>query len=306
MDIYENSIYMVEHKPDPSASLALQAIGATKYPGAGVADGHGFPVYELSDETRIFITGFNAESPLYANVGETVKKTRVAQAQEVLKKYRKLKGDLTLFNTTENPTSISKATFMVYDGQTLHTDNADNAMNLYVSLLAGYLCPKGKEGAPEFVDSNYVVLDATGNRKETDSVATDSFAAMDSFNEFLKQRGENDKLVNVLYYMDINLADNATDEAYQAVFVNRILQEKSRLAEFTERAKEVDTNKGFEKLEIYKRLSKMKGKSPKLTKQPMQPYFYNSVEVGADLKGAAINIAQNPSLAEVKEEILGG
>jgi hypothetical protein len=57
-------------------------------------------------------------------------------------------------------------------------------------------------------------------------------------------------------------------------------------------------------MEIYRVLSEMKGKSQKLTKEAKRPFYYNGIEIGVDLKGAAANIVQKPELEEVKEELL--
>ena len=304
LDVYSNSVYAVKHKPDPTAPTGLKSLKATKFPGEGVSDDHGFPVYELSNGERIFVTGFDEDAPLYYNMDEVTKKAAVADAKKVLANYRKLKGVSDLYDRRHNIESIKNATFTVYHEQTFHTDNPEDALSLYVSLLYGKLCPKGKEGSPLFIDANYVVYNATGDAKEADSVAVSAFEAMKAFETLLAERKDNNKLVNVLFYMDIRVADKMNDDAFKALFINKIFNDADRTQEFYKRVKEVLTDKGYQRMEIYRVLSEMKGKSQKLTKEAKRPFYYNGIEIGVDLKGAAANIVQKPELEEVKEELL--
>jgi hypothetical protein len=304
VDVYSDSVYVVKHKPDPTAPTGLKALNATKYPGAGISDDHGFPTHALSNGDRIFVTGFDADAPLYNSMDEATKKKALANAQRVLKNYRNLKGVPDLFDRKNNLDSIKTAMFTVYDGQNFHTGNPEDVMNLYVSLLSGKLCPKGKEGSPLFVDTNYIVYNATGDAKEADTTAISAFEAMKAFETLLGERKENNKLINVLYYMDITATENLSDDAFKALFINRIFNDSNRTQEFYKKVKEVLTDKGYQRMEIYRLLAKMQGKSSKLTKEPKRPFYYNGIEVGVDLKGAASNIAQNPELEEVKAELL--
>jgi hypothetical protein len=301
-DVYENSIYLVKHKPDPTAPTGLQRIGATKYPGEGIGEQFGFPIVEIGSTGRtVYLTGFTQDSPLYSKMPEAEAKQHLKRAQALLKSYRSYVSDSTAFDVTQNEDSLSAPNFQVKNDQILHTSDPENAMNLYVSLLSGRLCPKDRVGHPEFMDASYVVVDASSSRKDSEEVAVTSFQALSVFSELMKDNKE--KLIDILFYMDINMADNAPDEAYQAVFMNKVFNDKNKVNEFIERVEEAEREKGHLKMIVYRKLNKIKGKSNELTKEPRKNYYYKGIDIGPDLRSAAMNISTKKELEEVLESL---
>ena len=301
-DVYEDSIYLVKHKPDPTAPTGLQRINATKYPGDGIGENFGFPIVEIGSTGRtVYLTGFTKDSPLYSKMPEAEAKQHLTRAQALLKSYRSYVSDPTAFDTAENEESLSAPTFQVKNEQIFHTSDPENAMNLYVALLSGRLCPKDKVGSPEFIDSSYIVVDASSSRKDSEEVAVTSFQALSVFSELMKDNKE--KLIDILFYMDINMADNAPDEAYQAVFMNKVFNDKNKVTEFIERVEEAGREKGHLKMIVYRKLNKIKGKTNELTKEPRKNYYYKGIDIGPDLRSAAINISTNRDLSEVLESL---
>jgi len=174
-------------------------------------------------------------------------------------------------------------------------------MEIYFGLLTNKLTPKVQEANTKFNDSSYLVVDINKDVKVKDERALEKFKAVGSFTNLLSS--DKERLLSMLSYSGINPSKSVDDVTLISMFNYYLDQgQDDRIIMFNSLVEETETEKGLEKVFIYRQLRALIA-TGKVTKTSGL-YYYDGTEIGPDLKQAAESIVKNSKLAGVKKEIM--
>lgn len=302
--VYANSMYLTKDKPDMDAPTGFIEARTTKLPSDGVDDVFHFNYVTTSERgDGSWDTGFYETSPCYRNLSQEEAKKRVKMVVEnVLKPYRKHRAKADLFDIGDEENFL-RYSFRVASGKRYNTKDPEDVMNLYVALLAGYLTPEGLVGDPRYSQSAFVVVDENKAVRHRDEVGSNAFEAVTAYSFLESQKPE--LLLCILDYMDMpRVSESIPKETKQAMFFQMVSQSAETTRQFLQYTKEAETDTGAALFYVYSKLKKMAGKGGKFQRADGKEFFYGEEPVGADIKTAATNIAKNPRLSKIKQEIL--
>lgn len=307
--VRENSSYVIKDKRDmdaPSGFINYKG-GVSKLPSKGVSEMFQvrFVPTDASGKNGVWDTGFDEFSPCYADV-PNVEAKAIAKGltTHVLEPYRKATGNPEAFEKKLGDHSFfDSLNFKIYAGKTYNTNNPKDRLELYFGLRTGQLTPKGQEGNTKFNDSAYVVIDIEGNTKVQNEKAIEKFKAIGSFTGMLTS--DRIRLQSILRYLNVNFAPNIDDMTLLGMFNDKVESNgvEGFVNQFNKLVEETNDKQGLEKVLLYSKLrdTNLRGK---LEKSTSGVYFYDGIEIGADLKNAAIAIAKESKLIQVKKALL--
>lgn len=298
-----NSTYVIKDKRDMDAPTGYIKAGITKLPSKGVSES--FQVNFVSRDngrTGIWDTGFFEYSPCYRDLDNSSTKPIVAALKKnLLTPYRQAVGNATAFEQ-ENEEFFKKSNFKVYTGKTYNTSDPIEAMELYFGLMTYQVTPKGQEGNTIYDDSSYIVVDINKDANIKDERALGKFTAIGAFSAMLK--ADKERLISILNYSGMTFAKGIDDTTLIGMF-NDYLEgsNEDRTINFNALVEETESKDGLEKLFLYKTLKEQYVKGGKVSKVSGL-YFYDDVEIGSDLKNAALNVTKQSKLIHIKKELL--
>ena len=301
-EVKKDSIYVVKDKRDMDAPSGFIKAGVSKLPSKGVGDT--FQVRFISRDggrTGTWDTGFYEFSHCYkAQDKDSVKPLITSLKKNVLEPFRKAIGDPLAFEQ-ENEKFFLKQRFSIFSGKVFNTSDPVDTMELYFGLLTNQLTPKGQEGNTKFNDSSYVVVDINKDVKVKDERALEKFKAVGSFTNLLSS--DKERLLAMLSYAGINPSKSVDDVTLISMFNDYLDQgQDDRIIMFNALVTETETEKGLEKVFIYKQLRSLIA-TGKVTKTSGL-YYYDGNEIGPDLKQASESIVKNSKFAGIKKEIM--
>jgi len=301
-EVKKDSIYVVKDKRDMDAPSGFIKAGVSKLPSKGVGDT--FQVRFISRDggrSGTWDTGFYEFSHCYKTQDkDSVKPLITALRRNVLEPYRKAIGDSTAFEQ-DNEKFFLKQRFTAFSGRVYNTNDPVDTIELYFGLLTNQLTPKGQEGNTMYNDSSYTIVDINKDVKIKDERALEKFKAVGSFTNLLSS--DKERLLAMLSYSDINPSKTVDDITLISMFSTYLDQgQDDNIIMFNALVEETETEKGLEKVYVYKELRKLIS-TGKVTKTSGL-YYYDSNEIGPDLKQAASSIVKNSKFAGIKKEIM--
>ena len=308
--VYAGRTYKIIDKTDGDAPSGFVKEGVSKLPSDGIDESFGFVFIPHPGQSKrgVWNTGFHNASACYKGMESKEIAAIVKQRTEnVLKPYRQAAGEPDALSL-ENPASLDSTSFSVYSGKLFHMDLAEHVMGIYAALITKSVAPKGQEKSAEYSRASYVVVDVTkeNHEKEDDSVSI--MSAISEFNALYDT--DKEKLDVVLEWVKLGkYPANCNKKTMSGIFYQTITSgkdsaQKCRL--FLEAIDESENTKDRDKMYIFKMLTDMNGRNPKLKVGERGKIFFGEHEVGADFRTAAEQIAKNPDLAMVRSEILTG
>lgn len=303
--VRQDSKYVLKDKRDMDAPSGYIQVGVTKLPSKGVSES--FQVKWISSDASgkhgVWDTGFDAYSPCYKDVTRSEAEIIAAGlVQNLLEPYRTATGNPLAFEKTAGDhTFFDGLNFKIYSGKTYNTSDPKDAMEVYFGLLTGQMTPKGQEGNTKYNDSSYVLVDIDMDHKVKDERAISKFAAIGAFTAMLVS--DKELLYSMLTYLGITISKNIDETTLIGMFNDKLESNIDDITtSFNRLVEDSKTKPGREKLVIYSILKDkaLKGKLEKVS----GIYFYDSIEIGADLKNAAEAITKNSKLANVKKQLL--
>jgi len=302
--VMSDSTYLVADKMDYNAPTGLQEKGVTKIPSDGVGNTFQCPYKKTSSKDGIWDTGFYEHSPCYSGRSKEEVKIIVKTLQKtVVDPYRSFIGKPEALQQHDNEFFDSHM-WMVEEGQVFKTDNPEHVLALYFALRNRELVPKKLKGDSAFADAAYVIIDIGEKLKKRDEDASSMFKAIGVFE--VLYANDQPKLDTILYYINRNMAEGTSVDAYRGMFKAYLESSPANIETFNKIVEESDSETGMAKLNIYYALKSRNIKNSKVSKGSAGTIFYESTEVGVDLKAAAENIAKRSDLADIKREILLG
>ena len=303
--VRQDSKYVLKDKRDMDAPSGYIQVGVTKLPSKGVSES--FQVKWISSDASgkhgVWDTGFDAYSPCYKDVTRAdAEIISAGLVESLLEPYRTATGNPLAFEKTNGDhTFFDGLNFKIYSGKTYSTSDPKDAMEVYFGLLTGQMTPKGQEGNTKYNDSSYVLVDIDMDHKVKDERAISKFSAIGAFTAMLIS--DKELLYSMLTYLGITISKSIDETTLIGMFNDKLESNIDDIAtSFNRLVEESKTKPGREKLVIYSILKDkaLKGKLEKVS----GIYFYDEVEIGADLKNAAEAISKNSKLANVKKQLL--
>lgn len=302
--VMEDSIYLVADKMDYNAPTGLQEKGVTKLPSDGVGNTFQCPYKRTSSKDGIWDTGFYVHSPCYSGIPKAQTEVIVAAlTKNIVEPYRALIGRDDALSQHDNEFFDSHM-WMVEEGHIFKTNNPHDVLSLYFALRNREVVPKKLKGDSAFADAAYIIIDMDEKRKKSDEDASNMFKAIGVFEALY----ENDKstLDMILYYVNRNMSADTDVSAYRGMFKAYLESSPANVESFNKLVADAKSETGMARLNIYHALKSRDIKNPKVSKGAAGTILYENTEVGVDLKSAAANIAKNPTLADIKRDILLG
>lgn len=298
--VKKGHVYLVKNKPDGDAPSGYIKEGSTKLPSVGVPDAFQFP---YDREAKIWNTGFYPTSKCYRGMEKGVIDLAVKQAVEnVLEPYKEHVSDDTVFNQKDDTSfQDERHLFSIHAEKSFSTENPLQVLELYVALLGRQLTPIDKVGQPLYMESNFVILDATSKSEQTLTAASLFFEAVDTFGKmYIKDK---ELTCAVLNYIGYNALLTTPKEVLQSMLMHKLQDNTAELKTFIRTMEEATTEKGGYKFRIYN-LFKFKGNRMKELAMRGNKVYWNDEEIGPGYKEAAESLVSNPAFAEVREQVM--
>jgi len=303
LEIMSDTMYIVADKIDYSAPSGFQEAGVTKLPSDGV--GHTFhaPYKRTSKFDGVWNTGFYELSPCYQGVSRDKVKIIVKNLMaNVVMPYRAAIGKADALNE-HNHDFFDKYNWTVQVGDIYRTENPLDVVALYMALIQREVMPKAKKGDSAFAETPYVVVDVSEKTKKSEEKANKEFEAIGMFEILYKQ--ERARLDLILYYIGgATFTADTSQAAYRSLFKNYLAALPTNIEMFMGFVEKTDKEKGLAELNIYKKLKVRHINDPKIRKTAAGMIYYDQTELGSSLKNAAEAVAKDPSMSEIKKEIL--
>ena len=305
--VYKNHTYTIVDKPDSDAPDGFRRMGITKLPHDGV--GETFHCRWISSgigsDEGVWDTGFYIYSPCYSGMDDARAKLIVsALKKNVVDPYEKSVGKTGVLDHN-NDAFWTKQRFFVESDKVYDMNNPKDVLALYMGLLTFQITPQGQEGDSKYRDSSYILVDTTKKRKLKEEKSVEKFEAIGLFYEATRQ--EPDKLVAIMQYLGMNVNPNADSVTLMNMFDQYLEGDVSKIKAFRNVMDECNTDEGYSKVLIYKKLrEEMNKPKSKVHRTPKGVYFFEDRELGGDLKSSAERISREEKLHSVKQELLKG
>ena len=304
-EVYSNSVYVIEGKPDYTAPSGFIAKGVTALPSADIDKTYPGPFIESSPGSTdgIWDTGFYPMSPCYATFSEEEKKViSAARKKNILAKYKTLVGDADALDHTDHK-GWNKFSFTLRLDKLYNTSNAKDLMELYMAIHTGVLCPKGKERSHKYSRAAYTIVDKAKQSISKKTAKLSEFEAIERFS--LLWANDQVRLKDVLVYIGITFSDNIEKADLVSVFSTYLSGGPDKIEVFMNTTDRSEKDTGYSEIKLFRNLKELSRKGvSKLTKSPNGIYFYDGFEVGPDLKSASKNIIMNKEFLHIKNELV--
>lgn len=305
LSIKKGASYKVANKFDGNAPSGFQKERTTKLPSVDVANTIQLPFVVSNRATGegVFDTGLHKYSPCYKGLDEKLVSEKIKMLEKYLvKPYEEAKG-------IEGKLSQSNEDFWnnhlvnLWSGRYFNPEDPEDMLDLYISMMAGELCPEGQEGNPKYANADFVIIDKIKERSVKQRKAKSTVSAIGQFYILLKENPQ--KLIHILRYIGIsNVTDKAEEDALTAWFT-QWLDTHDRNMEIFENLLEKCEEETFEEVVfLHSKLKRIVETKKGIAKNSVGDYVYNGHALGKDLKHVAQNLVSSPDLAEIKAQIL--
>lgn len=302
-NVYSDSTYLVSDKKDGDAPTGFVEAGLSKLPHDGVDEVFEIPSREIAPGVYKWDTGFYEYSPCYGDMPIEEQKIVIKNLQKnVVEPYRRFLGDNEIFNNSKTE-NYSGLLFRVWTGKIFRTESPADRLELYFAILAKQITPPGLEGDSRYRPSFYTLYDTTKKAKQRDENNLSFFKAAGVFSTLYTQ--DKHILSAILTWIGMPKYSKSIDEGtLTSIFHDYVHSNPDRVSSFLNTVSDVDNDLFKEKIIIYQNLKDKLIKTGKLQRSTNGLYFYDNVEVGADIKSAAENISKNPAFRTIKEEVI--
>lgn len=294
-EIKLGTIYQVMPKYDGSAPDGWRKERTTK---ALAPWGKNIEAIPFHENMKVWDTGLYKDSPVFKFKKEEEVQQIVDFVQENI--VSKLEGNFynkgTLDHRDNKDSYWDNYGIELYNGRIFNTDDPKQLLDLYLSIVHGKLCPKGKaESSPYYPFAQYTVE----NKEQSKSVKQENelitMEAMGLFYSLLNSSKKNLKLV--LNYVGVKVPEKANDGIYTTSFTSFIDHKNdSRLNKenFIEAVKMVNDPKKYQELYFYDVLNKLYRK--KVVTKDREFVMFEGTKLGTSFKEAAKKVASDNNL----------
>lgn len=305
LTIREDSVYVVTHKPDPSAPSGFIKEGATKLPSPHVTDTFqcGYVVINKSDFSGLWDTGFYKESPCYRGRDLNEVEEIVANLRKyIVEPYERVYGRGVLDH--QNDDFWGKYWVTVSEGTIANTADPAQLLSLYIALRTFKLTPKGSENEHMFNRSQFCVVDKNSVVSKREEESDKHIQVIFDFHSMLTDNKE--LLLKVLRFSGFNSTSSTiSDNTLKASFLHWVTESSSKadnVNRFIKAMEIANDDKKSDILYIYDRLVDLNIKG-KISRHNGE-YRFESESLGMDLKEAAKNLHLKSDLRDLKAKLL--
>lgn len=302
-DLKLDTIYQVMPKYDGSAPDGWRKERTTKALAPWGRNIEGIP---FNDHKKVWDTGLYESSPSLSN-------RREEEVNDILSFVEKnivrplednLYGEGALDHKDVKDSFWLDYSIDLYNGRIFNTSDPRQLLDLYLCILHGKLCPKGKaESSPYYPFAQFTVE----NKEHSRSVQQENeLLTVEAMGEFYSMLNNNkDRLKLVMNYVGVNIPVKASDGVYTTSFTSFINhRDNSRFnkEEFIEASKKAKEKEGYQELYFYDILGKLFKK--KIVTREREFFMFEGTELGTSLKEAARKVAKETTIqAELLKHI---
>lgn len=294
-EIKLDTIYQVMPKYDGSAPDGWRKERTTK---ALAPWGRNIEAIPFHEGMRVWDTGLYKDSPIFAHKKEE-------EVQEIVRFVKenivdKLEGsfysDGELDHKDKKDSYWNEYGIELYNGRIFNTSDPKQLLDLYLSVLHGKLCPKGKaESSPYFPFAQFTVE----NKEKSKTVQQENeLITMEAMGQFYSLLNSNKKTLRlVLNYVGVSIQEKDSDGLFTTSFTTFINhKDNSRLNKenFIEAVKMSGSKGGYEELYLYDVLQKLYRK--KIVTKDRDYFMFEGTKIGTSLKEAAKTVSKNQEL----------
>jgi hypothetical protein len=302
LDIQANSLYIIEPKLDPSAPDGLVKLGTSKIPSEGIGNTVGCKFIDngQGNGTGLYDTGFYPESACYKTTNDNEKKTTLESLNKYLvEPFEKLQNVHGVLEPS-NFTFWDNLSISLYEGRVFNTANVMDLFELYVAVRSGDLTPSGKEGAPQFSGSDYVIKNNKQSMSTLQQRTLSRFEAISGFSTLLGTKEPD--LINLLRFLGVIKTSLKPQKPELTTSFNIWLDKDVQNPDSFNRAyTKLNTEEGKEEIILTVQVKKLVERGT--IKKQGQYLVYNNVELGMDSKSTVKALLENADLSDIKEEI---
>jgi hypothetical protein len=308
-----NTVYEIVSKdPSDNTPPIYQELGATKERMPGVSNtitltqgDSGFfsssPIFNKFDGVRNDWKKREELAQLYYDVFAAPLKMYISEIEKI-----KIPTDDEFFDKNYPQGHF---TVNVGEGVQLNTGNPIERFKLYVALIEGELCMKGKRDEEEKElglkdehdmynqDAQYAFISITERKNKKEQQAEIEMEASFRFGELV--RGDKDLLTSMLTYINVPVKKEFSRAELNSLYKTKIENDRAKLKEFVLILEQLDARPNELKIE-FELLEKVKSKKGReLIHKEGSAYYFNEVVLGSNLKSVVASLMKREN-----EEIL--
>lgn len=301
-DIKLNSLYQVNPKFDASAPDGFQEYRTTKLLTETGSNSETIP---FDSQRNVWDTGLYSTSPCYQGMNKKEVNSILEILEEKVIKPIEEEWGIGVLDHKEDSVFWSTYSIPLYRSKIFNTEIPLQTLNLFHSIIQGFLAPKGKmESSPDFRLAQFTVEDkekVISLEQEKDLLNTE---AIGKFYNLLN--GDVGQLRNVLNYVGIKIPEGSKiDKSIVSNIFNRsISSAKDEFyikKSFTEAYDKSQSKEGYNELKTYRDLEELFLKGD--VEKDRENFVLRGEILGASLKDAARKVSKNQKLQAIIEGI---
>lgn len=301
--IKEDTLYEVREKMDHNAPDGYKKEGTSKMLVNGIKNIESGAVY--NDLTNSWDTGLYLESGMLSQAfsDDDVRKNVLSNLKKlVIDPLEKLQGVDTLRHTKDNNEYWDNFRVEIFRGKVFNTKNPRELLELVYMLLKKKLTPSNMLSNPEFIDSQYTIIDKDSVQNKKAERTEKRFEAVGKFEQFLAS--DKASLIAMMTWMNLSANDEMNNSSLRLVF-NNYLEDRNDSYQntdiFLDTVKMWGTKIGKDKIYVYNKLkeSVLKGK----VKTSGKDIYINDTFIGTSYKSATEAIIADKELKKLFSQI---
>lgn len=295
----KDTIYEVTSKYDADAADGFKNNRTTKLLDDDAGKNTVSALYDTI--TGLWDTGLYKESPMYRGLNETQRNTLATQIEElIVKPFERVYGegkldprdpDSEFWNYVDKHRSFKVD---LYKGKIFNTSEPRELLQLFICVANKDLAPREFESAPMFKNAQFCIED---KKKVQDTRVEEEILETEATGQFFNLLDKPDTLKLILNYIGLRNV-NTKDKGLANSLFRRFIEDKQQSYQnkklFLDAVKLNSNKKGKKEIEYYTSIDTLisKGKIQKMD----GTYFAGDVELGVNLKAAAVKASGNTKI----------
>lgn len=297
--IKTNTLYEVVEKYDANAPQGFKKYETTKALDKDIQNLENVAVF--NSMIGGWDTGLYAESPLLnmAIPSEETRNIVLKQLEEyITEPIERVRGKGALRSTEDNNTFWDNLQVEVFKGKVFNTSDPMQLLQLYLLILRRALTPQEHESHPNFINSQYCILDKELVMDKENEQALRIVKAYSLYGGL--RTSSKSSLLAILNYLNFNVDENVNDSSLDLMFKRFIEHKKDgifNIKEFIQVSEEYSTKEGKNIINFYQQLKEMYANG--LVELRGKEVYIDGEYIGSSFKNAAMAINQNKDVRKI-------
>jgi hypothetical protein len=300
-DILTNTLYEVQNKYDSSAPEAYQKAKVTKNPSFKVENREGAAVWD--DVKKNWDTALYEDSNLLreAFAGNDLSIVVKSLKEYIVKENEKNLGKDKLSHIASNETNDFWDSYQINygAGTVFNTADPKDLMDLYYLMVKKRLTPKEMETHPEFLGSQYIIVNQEGALSREAEAELDRMESIATFYALLQNKKED--LLTILDYVGLSVSSE-TDKATLVKIFNNWVDKGQNEVVFKNTVNKYKSKEGEELFFIFRTLKEFRKKN--IVTLKADKIYLDGEFIENGWKNAAEKIASDSELKELFQKFL--